>query len=105
MMGLLGPGVSGPHPMTQTPSASMVSQSADASLLNPVKTERARDGRRRELALSSRRRADRWRCVLFGRNTGHGGRPYVGYDMTHAFEIDPRIARRCLHAGRLQAGA
>ena len=31
--------------------------------------------------------------------------PMVGHDMTHVLDIDPRIARRCLHAGRLQAGA
>ena len=43
--------------------------------------------------------------ALFGRATGRGGRSYVHYDMTYVLNIDPRIARRCLHAGLLQAGA
>jgi hypothetical protein len=45
------------------------------------------------------------RDALFGRDAGHGGRSYVHYDMTQLLNIDPRIARHCLHAGRLQAGA
>ena len=43
--------------------------------------------------------------VLFGRDTGRSGRSYGDHDMIHVLDIDPRIARRCLHAGRLQAGA
>ena len=42
--------------------------------------------------------------VLFGRDTARSGRSYGDHDMIHVFDIDPRIARRCLHAGRLQAG-
>jgi hypothetical protein len=42
--------------------------------------------------------------ALFGRDAGHHGRSYVHHDMTHVLDIDPRIARRCLHAGLLQAG-
>jgi hypothetical protein len=38
-------------------------------------------------------------------DTGNGDRSYGGHDMTHVLDIDPRIARCCLHAGRLQAGA
>ena len=49
--------------------------------------------------------ADIDQCALFGRDTGHGGRSYGRHDMIHVLDIDPRIARRCLHAGRLQAGA
>lgn len=44
-------------------------------------------------------------CALFDRYTGHGGRSYRDYDMVHVPDVDPRIARHCLHAGRLQAGA
>jgi len=51
-------------------------------------------------ALTARNRRAR-----FGRDAGLGGRSYVGNDMIHVLEIDPRIARRCLRAGRLQAGA
>lgn len=42
--------------------------------------------------------------VLFGRDAERGGRSYVGHDMIQVLDIDPRIARHCLHAGRLQAG-
>jgi hypothetical protein len=42
--------------------------------------------------------------VLFGRDAEHGGRPYVRHDMIQVLDIDPRIARHCLRAGRLQAG-
>jgi hypothetical protein len=44
-------------------------------------------------------------CVLFGRVTGTAKSPYVVDDMIHVLDIDPRVARRCLRAGRLQAGA
>jgi hypothetical protein len=39
----------------------------------------------------------------FRRNVGEANRDYVSV-MTTFFDIDPRIARLCLHAGRLQAG-
>jgi hypothetical protein len=38
-------------------------------------------------------------------DTGNGERSYGSQDMVHDLDIAPRIARRCLHAGRLQAGA
>jgi hypothetical protein len=43
--------------------------------------------------------------AFFGRDTGRGGTSYGRCDMTHVLDIDPRIARHCLHAGLLQAGA
>ena len=39
------------------------------------------------------------------RDTRHDGSANVGRDMIHVLDIDLRIARHCLHAGRLQAGA
>ena len=39
--------------------------------------------------------------ALFGRDAGRRGRSYGSHDMVHVLDIDPRIARRCLHAGRL----
>jgi hypothetical protein len=42
--------------------------------------------------------------ALFGRDAGRGGRSYVCCDMTQVLDIDPRTARRCLHAGLLHAG-
>lgn len=38
----------------------------------------------------------------FRRDAGSGGSSYVGDDMIHVLDIDPRIARRCLRAGRLK---
>jgi hypothetical protein len=39
------------------------------------------------------------------RGTAHGGKSFGGHDMIRVFDIGPRIARRCLRAGLLQAGA
>lgn len=47
---------------------------------------------------------DHLECALWSRYKD-GGRSYVGDDMIHVLDIDPRIARLGLHAGRLQAGA
>ena len=76
---------------------------------------RLRPQKRSRGALPRAERAPRWPDrepwgilsgrALFGRATGRGGRSYVHYDMTDVLNIDPRIARRCLHAGLLQAGA
>jgi hypothetical protein len=49
-----------------------------------------------------------WRVARRGarfRRNGDGGMwSYVQHAMTYVFDIDPRIVRFCLHAGRLHAG-
>jgi hypothetical protein len=40
----------------------------------------------------------------FGRNGGNTFKGYVGVAMIHILDIDPRIARHCLRAGRLHSG-
>jgi hypothetical protein len=42
--------------------------------------------------------------VRFRRNAGPPISDYVCQIMTYVVEIDARIARHCLHAGRLHAG-
>jgi hypothetical protein len=52
-----------------------------------------------------RRKTDRpARSARFGRNGFGGVNGYVRVAMTYTFDIDARVARLCLHAGRLQAG-
>jgi hypothetical protein len=42
--------------------------------------------------------------VRFGRNGTDAFKGYVEIIMTHVFDIDPRIARHSLRAGRLHSG-